>query len=82
MHTAPVGRRTQATRCTTDADHHTAGRIILMTDLLDKAWRVINSCQTPKQARGALRYLELLADRYPDLDVSPLRRELATLFDL
>ena len=53
-----------------------------MNDLLDKAWRVINSCETPKQARGALRYLELLAERYPDLDVSPLRRELQTLFEI
>lgn len=53
-----------------------------MNDLINKAWRVINSCQTPKQARGALRYLELLADQHPDLDVLPLRRELITLFDL
>ena len=53
-----------------------------MNDLITKAWRVINSCQTPKQARGALRYLELLADQHPDLDVLPLRRELITLFDL
>lgn len=53
-----------------------------MNDLLDKAWRVINSCETPKQARGALRYLELLAERYPDLDVGPLRRELQTLFEI
>ena len=53
-----------------------------MNELLTKAWRVINSCQTPKQARGALRYLELLADQHPDLDVLPLRRELITLFDL
>lgn len=53
-----------------------------MNDLIQKAWRVINSCQTPKQARGALRYLELLAARHPDLDVLPLRRELQTLFEI
>ena len=53
-----------------------------MNELINKAWRVINSCQTPKQARGALRYLELLAACHPDLDVLPLRRELVTLFDL
>jgi hypothetical protein len=53
-----------------------------MNELIAKAWRVINSCQTPRQARGALRYLELLADRHPDLDVLPLKRELQTLFDL
>lgn len=53
-----------------------------MNDLINKAWRVINSCQTTKQARAALRYLELLADQNPDLDVLPLRRELITLFDL
>jgi len=53
-----------------------------MNDLIQKAWRVINSCQTSRQARGALRYLELLADRHPELDVLPLRRELSTLFDL
>ena len=53
-----------------------------MSELIQKAWRVINSCQTHKQARGALRYLELLADQHPDIDVLPLRRELVTLFDL
>jgi hypothetical protein len=53
-----------------------------MNELIAKAWKVINSCQTPRQARGALRYLELLAARHPDLDVLPLRRELVTLFDL
>ena len=53
-----------------------------MNDLIAKAWRVINSCQTPRQAKGALVYLDLLADRYPDLDVSPLRRELQTLFEI
>lgn len=52
-----------------------------MSDLLKKAWRVINSCETHKQARGALRYLDLLSDRYPELDVSPLRREITTLFE-
>lgn len=50
-------------------------------EMILKAWRVINSCQTPRQARGAMVYLDLLEDRYPDLDVSHLRRELATLFD-
>ena len=50
-------------------------------DLIKKAWRVINSCETPKQARGALRYLDLLAEAHPTVDVSPLRRELITLFE-
>ena len=50
-------------------------------DLIKKAWAVINSCETPKQARGALRYLDLLAEAHPDVDVSPLRRELITLFE-
>jgi len=27
-------------------------------------------------------YLDLLEDRYPDLDVSPLRRELRVLFEI
>jgi hypothetical protein len=53
-----------------------------MSELINKAWKVINSCQTPKQARGALRYLELLADRHPDIDVLPLRKEIFTLFEL
>jgi hypothetical protein len=53
-----------------------------MNDLISKAWRVINSCQTHRQARGAIRYLELLAERHPDLDVTPLQREIRTLFDL
>ena len=43
--------------------------------MLAKAWRVINSCQTPRQAKGAMVYLDLLEDRYPDLDVSAMRRE-------
>lgn len=52
-----------------------------MSDVMKKAWRVINSCETHKQARGALKYLDLLANRYPELDVGPLRRELITLFE-
>lgn len=52
-----------------------------MNELINKAWRVINSCQTPQQAEIAMKYLELLADTHPDLDIGPLRRELATLFD-
>lgn len=53
-----------------------------MNELIDKAWRVINSCQTHRQARAAMRYLELMADHHPEIDVSQLRKELATLFDL
>jgi hypothetical protein len=53
-----------------------------MSELIQKAWRVINSCQTPKQARGALRYIELMAAQHPDLDLSGLRRELHTLFEV
>jgi hypothetical protein len=53
-----------------------------MSELINKAWRVINSCQTPKQARGAMIYLDLLEDRYPDLDVSAMRRELRMLFEI
>lgn len=53
-----------------------------MNELINKAWAVINSCQTPRQARGALRYLELLADQHPDIDVLPLRKEIFTLFEL
>lgn len=50
-------------------------------ELIQKAWKVVNSCQTPKQAEIAMKYLELLAETHSDLDVGPLRRELATLFD-
>lgn len=53
-----------------------------MNELIQKAWKVVNSCQTHTQARAALRYLELLADKHPELDVSPLRKELKTLFDI
>jgi hypothetical protein len=53
-----------------------------MNDLLKKAWAVINSCESPNQAQIALRYLELLAESHPDLDVSPLRNELLQLFDM
>ena len=49
---------------------------------IDKAWRVINSCKTPEQARSALRWLELFAEQYPDADVGPLRKELMMLFGL
>ena len=50
--------------------------------MIEKAWRVINSCQTPQHARAALRYLQLMAISHPDLDVYPLRRELVMLFDM
>lgn len=53
-----------------------------MNPLLKKAWAIINSCETPNQARVALRYIELLSEAYPELDLSPLRRELVTLFEL
>lgn len=53
-----------------------------MNDLLKKAWAVINSCESPNQAQIALRYLELLAEAYPEVDVSPLRKELLQLFDM
>lgn len=51
-------------------------------EMILKAWRVINSCQTPRQAKGAMVYLDLLEDRYPDLDVSAMRRELRMLFEI
>lgn len=54
----------------------------IMSELMEKAWRLVNSCETPKQARGAIKYLELLAAAYPEIDVSPLRKELITLFEL
>lgn len=53
-----------------------------MNDLIAKAWRVVNSCQTHTQALAALRYIDLLSSQYPDLDILPLRREIITLFDL
>ncbi len=53
-----------------------------MTEMMTKAWKVIHSCETPKQARGAMKYLTLLASQYPELDVSALQRELRILFDL
>lgn len=53
-----------------------------MNELLKKAWAVINSCESPNQAQIAMRYLELLAEAYPEMDVSPLRKELRQLFDM
>lgn len=53
-----------------------------MNDLIAKAWKVINSCQTIKQAQAAMRYLDLLSKKHPDLDVTPLQKELSTLFDM
>lgn len=52
-----------------------------MNPLLQKAWAVINSCETPTHAYSALRYLDLLAMSHPDLDVSSLRKEIYTLFE-
>ena len=52
-----------------------------MNDLLKKAWKVINSCETQGQAAIALRYLELLGETHPELDLLPLKKELTTLFD-
>jgi hypothetical protein len=43
---------------------------------------VVNSCENAGQAEVALRYLALLAEAYPEVDVTPLQRELKTLFDL
>lgn len=57
-------------------------RLAVMNELIQKAWNVVNSCETYKQAESALRYLELMATQHPELDVSPLRRELKTLFDM
>lgn len=57
-------------------------RVERMEDnIIAKAWRLVDSCQTNKQARGAIKYLELLAEAYPEIDVSPMRKELQTLFD-
>ena len=67
----------EATACQIAKPDHGRNR-----DMILKAWRVINSCQTPRQARGAMVYLDLLEDRYPDLDVSHLRRELRILFEI
>lgn len=53
-----------------------------MSQMIDKAWKVINSCETPRQAGFAMRYLDLLSEKHPELDVSPLRKELITLFEL
>lgn len=53
-----------------------------MNELIQKAWKVVNSCQTHTQAHAAMRYLELLAERHPEADVTPLMKELKTLFDL
>lgn len=50
--------------------------------LREKAWRVVNSCETPKQAQGAMKYLDLLEDQHPELNTKPLRDELVVLFDL
>jgi hypothetical protein len=52
-----------------------------MSDLIDKAWKVVNSCQTATQAKAALKYLELLANQHPEVDVLPLVKEIRTLFE-
>lgn len=51
-------------------------------NLIEKAWKVVNSCETPRQAGFAMKYLDLLSEKHPELDVSPLRKELVTLFEL
>jgi len=52
-----------------------------MKELIEKAWRIINSCHTPEQAKNAMRWIELLGEQYPQIDVGPLKRELRLLFD-
>lgn len=49
--------------------------------LKDKAWRVIQSCKTPEHAKAAMRWLDLLGRRHPEVEVWPLKRELELLFD-
>jgi hypothetical protein len=49
---------------------------------MSKAWKVVNSCETASHAEIALRYLALLGEAYPEIDITPLQRELKTLFDL
>lgn len=51
-----------------------------MIDIIEKARRVIHSCTTTKQAKAAERYLNLVSERFPHLDIWELRKELNTLF--
>lgn len=50
--------------------------------MIDKAWKVVFSCNTVEHARTAMRYLDLMAERHPELDIGTIKRELVTLFDL
>lgn len=49
--------------------------------LLQKAWLVVESCQTPEHARSAMRWLDLVERADPEINTQPLRQELQTLFD-
>lgn len=49
--------------------------------LIQKAWRVAHSCKTAEQAKFAMIYLDLMAEQYPQMDISPMKAELRTLFD-
>ena len=52
----------------------------MMIDIVEKTRRIIYSCETPRQAEAAARYVDLVAKRYPHIDVWELRKELSTLF--
>lgn len=49
--------------------------------LVQKAWRVAHSCKTVEQARLAMIYLDLMAEQYRQMDISPMKAELKILFD-
>lgn len=52
----------------------------MMIDIVEKTRRIIYSCETPRQAEAAARYVDLVAKRYPHIDVWELRKELNMLF--
>lgn len=48
--------------------------------IIEKAKKVVYSCENITQAKAALRYLDLIESQYPDVEVYELRKELDTLF--
>lgn len=50
--------------------------------VIDKAWRVIYSCKTVEHADAARKYLQLVSQAHPGIDISAMVKELNTLFDM
>lgn len=49
--------------------------------IIEKAKKVVYSCENITQAKAASRYLDLIQSQYPDVEVYELKKELDILFN-